>query len=140
MHEVQVGEHTYSIRKLDPITQLHLVRRLAPVLVSLGVTVGEDGKPKVDNPFAMLQPATAALADMSDANFDFVVKTCLGATFRKTAEGFRPVMPGGVNMFSGDMEGGDILQLVWEVGKVNLEGFIRTFQSLAPKPKSADEA
>lgn len=135
MHEVQVGDHAYGIRKLDPIAQLHLVRRLAPILVSLGVSVGEDGKAKVDNPFAMLQPATAALADMSDANFDFVVKTCLSATFRKTGDGFKPVMPNGVNMFSADMEGGDILQLVWEVGKVNLEGFIRTFQSLAPTGK-----
>jgi hypothetical protein len=137
--EVAVGEHVYRIRKLDPMRQFHVVRRIAPLLVSLGFTADGTVKSKAQNLLKSLSGPAEALAMMSDADAEYVIHTCLIAVDRKAKNGFAPVIQGGANMFSADMDAGVMLQLVWEVGKENLAGFMATFQSRAGSDKAAAE-
>lgn len=137
--EVEVGGYTYRLRPLMPMQQLHVVRRLAPVLVSLGVTVGADGKPIMGNPFEMLTPAADVLAAMPDETVEYLINTCLAAVDRKTTNGYARVIVNNANMFNAEMDIGVMFQLTWEVGKANLSGFMRTLQSLVPKKEGEGE-
>lgn len=75
--EFAVGEHTYRAGKLDAVSQLHIVRRLAPILATLRSVaaegVGEDA----------LQKAVAALGEISDEAVEYIIAKCLAKVQRK---------------------------------------------------------
>lgn len=145
MTEFTIGPHTYRTIALAPRLQLHVVRRMAPVITSLlgavqGLTLSfgadgeialpKDGAGETVNPFASLSTAADVLAQMADKDVDYVMDTLLGAAQRQSGTSWAPVMVNGVCMFSADLDLAAMLRISWEVGKANLSGFTATFQSL----------
>lgn len=101
MTEFEVGGHTYRSGKIPAMSQAHLIRRLTPALGALrdlAVRAGEVSvEPDADTTklmvkaFDALEPITKVVGQMPDADFEYVVNTCLGACERRAGAGWQKV-------------------------------------------------
>lgn len=92
-----VAGHTYRAGRLDAIKQLHVVRRLSPLIGALqGVDIGGVVAPastpdefarRTDALMELLVPITAAVAAMSDEDTEYVLGACLGIAQREQPGG-----------------------------------------------------
>lgn len=89
--EFELGGHAYKAGRLDAMTQLHVVRRLAPILTTLRA-VAEEGAAGAAAPEAVLQRAVEALGDVSDNSVEYVIARCMERVQRKI-EGDRGWVP-----------------------------------------------
>ena len=142
MDEIQVGQHNYVIGKLDAFAQFHVSRRIAPVIPTILPLLQEFHKPAVQSALEKaksnesvdfselsglgpaLLPFADALAQMSDENSEYVIKTCLSVVKRVTSGGSSAVARNNVIMFD-DIDLGSMLPLVIAVLRGSLGNFIR---------------
>lgn len=75
--EFSIGEHVYRAGRLDAMSQVHIVRRLAPILTTLK-SVAESGMDEEG-----LQKAADALGEISDEKLDYITAKCLAKVQRK---------------------------------------------------------
>jgi hypothetical protein len=127
MSEVEIAGNAYSVGKLDARRQLHVARRVMPIMGSLvGLLRGQGVGASLSIETAL--PAMAEqLAAMPDADVDYVIDACLSVCQRQNqthAGGvWSPVRaPNGRLMFE-DVDLGVMLQLVGAVIQENLGGF-----------------
>src|SRR5258708_1290091 len=124
--ELKIGEHNYRIGKLPAYAkrtpcQLHLSRRLTPLLATIGSAGvawlrNKDGLGDSGSILAFL-PVADALSKMPNDEFEYIVDACLSVCERQVDDGTpgkiqrwqRVVAPGGGLMFS-DMDLKDILR------------------------------
>jgi hypothetical protein len=122
-----IANQTYRIGKLNALTQFHVVRRLGPVLATMGVSMGmlKQGASLTTEGFMdLLGPITGVLAQMSNEDTDYIIFTCLSAVTRQQGDtGYAPVSTAGRLMFE-DIDLPAMLRLVVEVLKVNLGNFL----------------
>lgn len=84
----EIAGNTYRAGKLDAIKQLHVVRRLAPLIGSLqGVDIKGAMNGSEAGLLTVLGPLSTAVAGMSDADTEYVLSTCLRACQRQTPGG-----------------------------------------------------
>jgi hypothetical protein len=127
--------HKYVIGRLDAFEQLHVARRLAPMLSSLLAAFASapailsakaDGDEDAFN-LQVLELATGPLADsfakMPQADVDYVVQACLAVCQRKQESGHAKVYARGGGMLFQDMQLDTLLGLVWFVIQENLSSF-----------------
>lgn len=119
--------HDYQIQKLNAMDQFHVARRIAPLWLSLGLSMGPKNTIEFDEVMAKIGPASFVLANMSDEDVDFVVGHCLNVVTRREGKLWAPVAPTYVEgkpqfMFQ-DMNIGVIFRLVYEVVRANLSNF-----------------
>lgn len=138
MIEFEVGSHQYRAGKLDAFQQLHLSRKIAPLLpkllptiVQLAAARGEEDEndTPLDLPAlaASVGPLTETLAQMNDADVEYIFNTCLSVVSRQQQpSGWAPVWnkPSHSPMFE-DLELPDLLQIVVKVVGDNLGPFMR---------------
>ena len=135
MNTTEIDGVTYRIGKLNAIQQFHIARRMAPVLAVLGESVGalvsllpkpgqQVGDTELpDGVIPALASAAEVMAQMSDADSEYVIYTCLGVVARKQGEVYAPILgPQRQFMFS-DIEMPAMLQLTFAVVKDNLGSF-----------------
>lgn len=131
--EVQIGNYTYTVGKLDARKQFHIVRRLTPVISGLaGAAQGADiaairsGQVKLDQ----IAPLAEAISRMSDEDADYVLFGLLGVVKRKMPQGtgWAPVSAGPQMMFD-DIDMSEMLHLAWEAVSFNLGGFFAALPS-----------
>ncbi|KAA6459626.1 hypothetical protein DYQ86_16030 [Acidobacteria bacterium AB60] len=122
---MEINGIEYRIGKLDPIKQLHVARRLAPLLAEAvkAASVAEDES-------MLAGPIAAAFAEMSDEDVEYVTTKCLGVVHRVQGENAFKVMNSSGGFQYPDMGLTTILQLVVEVVKENLGDFFSTGQSI----------
>lgn len=89
--EFELAGHTYKAGRLDAMTHLHVVRRLAPILTTLR-SVAEEGVVGAGGQEAALQRAVDALGEVSDNAVEYVVARCMERVQRKI-EGDRGWVP-----------------------------------------------
>jgi hypothetical protein len=160
--EIEIKGNRYSIGRLSAKQQLHVSRRIAPVIppmipafLKLGENLrsqaGQDGTSGVDRALNLfggdadgfssaLQPFADALAAMTDADADYVIDNCLTVVQRQQASGWARVvtMEGKQYMFA-DMDMEVILPLVVQVIVANLGPFIQgllTSLPSSPEPET----
>jgi len=80
--EFDLAGHTYKAGRLDAMTQLHVVRRLAPILTTLRA-VAEEGAGRNVSPEAALQRAVEALGEVSDNAVEYVIARSMERVQRK---------------------------------------------------------
>ena len=128
MNEVTIEGINYRIGKLPAMQQLHVTRRVAPVLATMGVSVLsaiDAGKAPSSDDSAMLDLMATAMdvvAHMSDADVEYVINTCLVVCQRQQGERWAPVMNGQRLMFQ-DLSMPTMVQLTIAVLKENLGSF-----------------
>lgn len=119
MSDFEYGGHQYYIGKLSAFKQLHVARRVAPILTGLAdMAMASDGKP-LDFKQAV-EPMVVAVSKLSDEDTEMIIGTCLEVVSRKTGnKTAAPVFSSGNLMFD-DLKMIDMLRLTAEVIKVNL--------------------
>lgn len=80
--EFELAGHTYKVGRLDAMTQLHVVRRLAPILTTLR-SVAEEGVVGADGQEAALQRAVEAIGAVTDGSLEYVIARCMERVQRK---------------------------------------------------------
>lgn len=121
--EMTIGTHHYSTTgRLDTFTQLHVARKLGPVVPTIEglVATRNEGKPKGILTVLML-------SGLEDADAEYVVKKCLGLVVRKQLDGkgAKLLSSDGSLMFD-DTSMNDLLELTVAVIEENLGDFFRT--------------
>ena len=132
---IQIGNHSYDVTQMPPRLQQHVLRRLAPLVSTMGPTIMALLDEEADKKAVMAQvafavgPISEALAAMSDSNLDYILDACLLHVRRLDSDqAWHPIyVPGnggkGVIRMYADVDSGTELRLVAEVIKVNLAGF-----------------
>jgi hypothetical protein len=132
MIEINESGHDYRIGRMDAFKQLHVSRRLAPIIPTLlpvllqvakneGLSVND-----IANSAKILQPFADAMAGMSDADAEYVMTACLAVVQRHSANAWAPVWSERAKscMFD-DIDLGVMMKLTLEVVKDSLGPFIR---------------
>lgn len=148
---INVGEYHYQVGKLNALDQLHVSRRIAPVIPTIApllVNIVEAGLTDIKDSESFdidilktlapsFQPFAEALAEMSDEHTDYVISKCMSVVRRKTNDGYAAVWRNKAPAFD-DMEMSEILPLVIAVLRSSLGNFIaglRTSQTEAMNPQ-----
>lgn len=131
--EVTVGTHTYQIGKLDAFAQLHVMRRMAPLLTGLQ-SISEL---QLDS---ALPTILKSLAEMEDADVEYIMTKCLAVVRRKVPGGTHTLVPvwnaQAKRPQFDDLELAQLLQLVGQVIMGNLGGFLGGLGPLIDSQKS----
>lgn len=75
--EFEVGAYRYRSAPLSAMDQVHLVRRLAPILTALR-EAAQSG-----DALGMIGPAVEALGSMPDEAVDYVINACMAGVSRQ---------------------------------------------------------
>lgn len=113
----------YQVGKLDARRQLHVARRVMPIMGSLVALMQTQGQVTVQ---AALPAMAEQLAAMPDADVDYVVTTCLSVCQRKNelhGGGWGAVQASNGRLMFDDIGLGEMLQLVAAVIQENIGGF-----------------
>ncbi|MDT6962909.1 hypothetical protein QTN24_15520 [Cupriavidus sp. SZY C1] len=163
--EIELNGAQYSIGRLTAKQQLHVSRRIAPVIppmipafLKLAEKLKASGAEASDASGAdkakmlmagdlsdlgeSLQPFADALAAMNDADADYVIDNCLTAVQRQQPTGWaRVVSPEQKTLMFQDMDMAVILPLVVQVIVANLGPFIQgLLTSLPSNPDQSGQA
>ena len=130
----------YQIGKLGAFEQLHVGRKLAPLLAhaipALAQIAAVEGTAKPDIEMLLLSAAAIPLADvlchMAKEDVDFVVNECLAVCQRKQTKGWAKVLAPGGNLMFQDIEADTLIGLTKSVIEVSLGRFFPTGQSESP--------
>ena len=159
--EIQLGGNAYSIGRLSAKQQLHVSRRIAPVIppmIKLAEKMKASGTDARDASGAAnakmlmagdlsdlggaLQPFADALASLNDADADYVFDNCLSVVQRRQDSGWaRVVSLEQKTLMFQDMDLGVMLPLVVQVIVANLGPFIQgLLTSLPGNPDQPEQA
>ena len=139
MTTIEVGGQTYRIGKIDAMTQLHITRRLAPVMAKMGIGLDDlQGKAKITiNDFMpLLEPISRVIAMMSNVDVEYIIHTSLTVVHRQQEGGkWAPTTTGSRIMFE-DIDMTVMLRLTVEALKLNLSPFFEGLGAalLSPSP------
>lgn len=138
MSEMTVGQFNYQFGKLAAMTQFHVVRRLAPVLAAMGLSITEmvaKGKSLKEDDVVLfvMDKASDVLAKMSNEDAEYIIHSCLAVVRRQQGDRWMPMMTGKSFQFQ-DIDMQLMIQLTVEVLKENLASFFP--QAAAEKPTS----
>lgn len=124
--EVIIDGATYKTERLDTFVQLHIVRRLTPVLPGLIASIAEVDITKLSAGQVLVLaagPVGQAMAYMPQEDADYIVKSCLAVCFKLDSNAAAPLMKNGRLMYA-DMSLKAVMQLVVAVIKENLSDFL----------------
>jgi hypothetical protein len=109
------------------MTQFNVVRRLAPLLAQMGVslqTIQTSINADLTDFLPALGPITTALAQISDEDANYIIFTSLAVVSRQSGEKWSRITSG-ENLMYADIDMPIMLRLVVEVLKVNLGSFMQ---------------
>jgi hypothetical protein len=132
MEELELKDTWYRTGKLDAFKQFHLFRKLMPLFSGMGETAavrvaraaGAVGASDGVVGWASFGPVAQAIADMTQTDSEFIIKTCLAVCQRKnpTGQWVRLTTPQGDLMFE-DIDLEVMLSLSFAVIQENLAPF-----------------
>lgn len=133
--ELTVGKRTYVTGRLDAFKQLHVSRKLAPLVMALQGSLGglkpedfEIAKENDDAAVALFansaNPMVEAFSKMPNEDVDYIVGACLDVCQARdpTAGALSPVRVAGKMMFD-DVDMAVVMRLTFAVVKENLGDF-----------------
>jgi hypothetical protein len=117
--ETTINDKQYRSGKLDAMKQFHIARRVAPALTGLVSAFSGAGASQEDFARA-LGPLADAVAQMPDADAEYVLGTCLAVVSRQTdPTTWAPIWREGRLVFD-DIDLGTMIQLAAKVIQDNL--------------------
>lgn len=128
--EFELGGNEYRITNLNTFQQLHLSRKIAPIMVPLVPLFIEMDNDSVDmsRTTELLEPITEQLADMEDDKVESVMRLALGAVQRRQGDRWASVWANDTIMFQ-DIDLPAALRIVFYVVQDQLGTFIQGFLS-----------
>lgn len=140
--EFEIAGHRYRAEKLDAFRQLHVSRKIAPIvpkLLPMFLKFAETGDAIKNDLAGMAQafePLAQALADMPDADCEYVFNACLGVVARNQQGNWASIWTNGGLMFD-DIDLGTMVQIAAKVIWDSLGNFIQGLlvnKGAGPKP------
>lgn len=126
----EVDGKRYLIRRLSPREQTHIGRRIAPLVATLGIsltTLVAGQRLTVDEILPSVGPLSVMLAQMSDADVDYVMATALSVVSRIEdaggKEAFAPMVVDGRMMYS-DLDLLPMWKLIFESIRFSMSDFL----------------
>lgn len=125
MNETEVGGRKYRIGKLDAMTQLLIVKRLARTIDAWGdvARAMKDGRDVID----VMGSLGAAIADVPDADVAWIVDRCMSIVQRQADGGvaWTPIWNAQAHMtqFPDEIGLAEVMKLTYEVIRVNVSSF-----------------
>jgi hypothetical protein len=143
-----IGEHRYRSGRLDLFRQVHVVRRLAPVMGPLvrfaeltTVEPSADPNETLERQMEIVVPFFEAFAKMPDEDVNYVLSTCLAVVSRlQGGNGQGPQLWTDVwntaarRLMFDDIDLPVAMQICWNVIQDNLAGFSLTRQMQPDAP------
>jgi hypothetical protein len=147
---ITIGEHDYTIGRLNALDQFHVSRKIAPIVPTLmpiitevakgdlskaieSIELGDNNELGSLEPLAQaLEPFMEAFAKMPEDDVNYVIHKCLSVVKR----GSSVVCRGQTIMFD-DLDMGQILPLVVAVIRVSLGNFIQGLLTKASNMKQS---
>jgi hypothetical protein len=139
MLEFTLAGQNYRAGKLNAFQQLHVSRKLAPILpkllpAALKVSADPGNMSLVAEAFA---PAAQAMADMSEEDCNFVVHTCLGVVSMQQGNAWAPVWNANTQSLMFDsIDMMIMLQITFHVIQDSLGSFIQGLLANLPNTSS----
>lgn len=104
MAEVKINGTRFQLGKLNAKDQFHVFRRVAPIMAGLGegfakLPAGDMGDMSEGQLVQALGPLADVLADMDDAQCDYIINKCLHQVRMFNGQTWAPVMVAGQLMF-----------------------------------------
>ncbi|GFM38002.1 phage tail assembly chaperone [Desulfovibrio psychrotolerans] len=126
--EFEIGGVKYRAGKMNAFTQLHIVRRLLPVLPGLVELQHVDWK---NDEAASISALATALQNIRDEDVEYVINACLDVTERRNpgGDGWAKVRVNGATMFTVGLV--DMLKIAMEAVQENLADFFGAYRSLS---------
>lgn len=127
--EKEIEGIKYRFGKLDAFQQFHLMRRLAPLLTSVG-NAFQGRKPSSQDDIlnlivsGMMDSVAHALATMSDEDSNYILFTCLRVVERQQGDAWARLMPVTGNSMMFQISLPVMFQIVAQVIKENLGNFL----------------
>lgn len=139
--EFELNGHEYRVTDLNTFAQLHLSRKIAPVLVPMVPAFMEMDSNNVElsRTMELLEPVTEQLAEMEDEKVESIMRTALSAVQRRQEDRWSNIWSNDALMFQ-DIDLSTALQLVFYVVQDQLGSFIQGFlstQEEAQEPETA---
>ena len=135
---ITIGDHDYTIGRLNALDQFHVSRKIAPIIPTLMPIIAEVAKGDLsktiesiehgDNselgslePLAQaLEPFMDAFAKMAEDDVNYIIHKCLSVVKRGSS-----IVCRGQSIMFDDLDMGQILPLVVAVVRVSLSNFIQ---------------
>lgn len=135
MSEIVVGGHAYRAGKMLVKKQLHVIRRMAPVLKDLASLATLRKGADMADMMTALSPVVNAIGAMSDADVDYVMASCLSVCLRQEGAAWVSVW----NVQAGAAQFADIalpalLQLTAAVMRENFSDFLDVIPQVSAGP------
>lgn len=138
--QIEVKGNWYQVGKMNALAQLHVVRRLGPAIVVVGLSLDmlrQGLKVDMGDLVASAGPVMEIVSKMPNEDFDYVVFACLDVCRRKQGDAWAPVaLAEAKKLMFQDLEFLEILRLVIEVLKLNLGSFLTEPNDEAGSAKS----
>lgn len=128
--EFEIAGQRYRAEKLDAFKQLHVSRKIAPIipkLLPMFMKFAEQKGALRDDIAGMaeaFEPLAQALAEMPDADCEYVFNACLGVVMRNHQNSWASIWTGGSLMFD-DIDLGAMIQITAKVIWDSLGAFTR---------------
>ena|SRR5215831_797464 len=130
MRQVTIDGHEFVIGKLDPRRAFHVVRRLAPLVGSLRdfvpYVIGDEtfDQNNLEQVTSLAEPVAKALADIPEADADYIINTCLSVVQVRLDSGVVSPIMAGPHMMYDWITMPMMVRLVIQVVMENLTGFL----------------
>lgn len=109
MADIKIGDHSFRIGKLNAFDQLHVARRIAPLVHSAVFAAGplnealvafakgneKESDEAMVRAFMQSAPFLQALSQIPDADVDFVIKKALSVSMIEVGGHYTPCLQGG---------------------------------------------
>lgn len=136
MSEIDIAGQEYACGKLAIRAQLHVARRLSPLLGHLAPMMAQavnGGGELAISPVAALAALSETVRELSDADLDYILDHCLECVRFRQGERWAPLRaPNGMMMLQAADDLAVQLRLVWEVLSESLANF--SLGTLLPFP------
>lgn len=133
---MQIGGNEYTVSKLDPMSQFHVLRKIMPIASYLNDAFQKlTSIPKSEEEFLALAvgPLADSLSKMPKDDVEFVIYTCLSVCHKKIGTAVVPVLAGDMKTFMEPMELPQMLGLTMEVIRSNFSSFFPTEEPKSPQ-------
>lgn len=139
--DFEIGARKFKLNKLDAFEQMHVVRRLAPILgdlLPLAVKAQKDLKGKTvddmsEKDLEAFAPILTGFSKLSDQDFDRVIVSLCSCVEISSGAGWARVATKNAGMMFQDLEMGELLQIAGRSLMFNLAGFFATLPQVSPK-------
>jgi hypothetical protein len=132
------GKQYRTLKKLDAFVQLHVARKLAPLIVSLTPSPEMRQRLAAESQVDMTElmlPVIEGLSEMKTEDVDYVTSKCLSVVQRNQGAVWANVWnEPAKRMAFEDIDGMALFQITFQVLQENLANFMRAPLSASPQP------